>query len=108
MYLLFFGQNRINVNTLTVHWKRTKSICCWSSLNINKIEEKNEIFFPKFEICWYFSDSREQFRLAGEVELMSNALNPRAKNGVLGKQTKESILKQQWSNLSTNAREPFD
>jgi hypothetical protein len=26
---------------------------------------------------------------------------------VLGKHTKQSILKQQWSNLSTNAREPF-
>jgi hypothetical protein len=60
-----------------------------------------------FEICWYFSDSREQFRLAGEVALVSNFLDASYRNSVLGEHTKESLLKQQWSNLSKNAKEPF-
>jgi hypothetical protein len=39
--------------------------------------------------------------------LISNCLDTHYKDPVLGKQTKESLLKQQWSNLSNNAKQPF-
>jgi pyridoxamine 5'-phosphate oxidase len=60
-----------------------------------------------FEICWYFSGSREQYRLSGEVALLSHSLDLSYTQSVLGQQTKQSLLKQQWSDLSANARQAF-
>ena len=85
----------------------TQSLLSVTDSRSEKIEEWQGDNKSRFEICWYFSESREQFRLAGEVALISNSLDSSYENWVLGKQTKQSILKQQWSNLSTNAREPF-
>jgi pyridoxamine 5'-phosphate oxidase len=85
----------------------TQSLLSVTDLRSEKIVEWQGGDKSAFEICWYFSDSREQFRLAGEVTLISNALDSNHKHLVLGEQSKQSLLKQQWSNLSTNAREPF-
>jgi pyridoxamine 5'-phosphate oxidase len=85
----------------------TQSLLSVTDLRSDKIEEWQGGGKSHFEICWYFSGSREQFRLAGEVVLISNCLDTHYKDPVLGKQTKESLLKQQWSNLSTNAQQPF-
>jgi hypothetical protein len=85
----------------------TQSFLSVTDLRSEKIEEWQSGDKSRFEICWYFSGSREQFRLAGEVALISNVLDPSYGDWVFGEQTKESLLKQQWSNLSTNAREPF-
>ena len=85
----------------------TQSLLSVTDSRSEKIEEWQGDNKSRFEICWYFSESREQFRLAGEVALISNSLDSSYENWVLGKQTKQSILKQQWSNLSTNAREPL-
>jgi pyridoxamine 5'-phosphate oxidase len=85
----------------------TQSILSVTDLRSEKIEEWQGENKSRFEICWYFTDSREQFRLAGEVELISNGLNPSDRERMLGKHNPQSLLKQQWSNLSTNARQPF-
>jgi hypothetical protein len=85
----------------------TQSLLSVTDSRSEKIEEWQGDNKSRFEICWYFSESREQFRLAGEVALISNSLDSSYEGWVLGKHTKQSILKQQWSNLSTNAREPF-
>jgi hypothetical protein len=85
----------------------TQSLLSVTDSRSEKIEEWQGDNKSRFEICWYFSESREQFRLAGEVALISNSLDSSYEDWVLGKHTKQSILKQQWSNLSTNAREPF-
>jgi pyridoxamine 5'-phosphate oxidase len=85
----------------------TQSILSVTDVRSEKIEEWQSDNKPRFEICWYFSDSREQYRLAGEVALISNSLDSSYGELVLGKQTQKSILKQQWSNLSTNAKQPF-
>ena len=85
----------------------TQSLLSVTDLRSDKIEEWQGGDKSHFEICWYFSGSRQQYRLAGEVVLISNCLDTHYKGSVLGKQTKESLLKQQWSNLSTSAQEPF-
>lgn len=85
----------------------TQSLLSVTDLRSDKIEEWQGGGKSHFEICWYFSGSREQYRLAGEVILISNRLDANYKDSALGKQTKESLLKQQWSNLSTNAQQPF-
>ena len=85
----------------------TQNFLSVTDLRSEKIEGWQGPGNSHFETCWYFSDSREQFRLAGEVALISNVLNSRCGDQVLGQQTKENLLKQQWLNLSTHAREPF-
>jgi pyridoxamine 5'-phosphate oxidase len=85
----------------------TQNLLSVTDLRSDKIEEWQSGSNSRFETCWYFSDSREQFRLAGEVALISNALDSSYGDSVLGEHTKDSLLNQQWSNLSVNAREPF-
>ncbi|MFQ3191997.1 MAG: pyridoxamine 5'-phosphate oxidase [Paraglaciecola sp.] len=85
----------------------TQSLLSVTDVRSEKIEEWQGDNKPRFEICWYFSDSREQYRLAGEVALISNSLDVSNGNLTLGNQAKKSLLKQQWSNLSTNAKQPF-
>jgi PPOX class probable FMN-dependent enzyme len=48
------------------------------------------------EICWYFSDTREQFRMAGTLEIVTN------ENHAL-----ESIRRQHWQDLSDAARASY-
>jgi len=85
----------------------TQSLLSVTDSRSEKVKEWQGNNNSRFEICWYFEGSREQFRLAGEVVLISNSLESKYEDLVLGKQTKQSLLKQQWSNLSTNAKEPF-
>ena len=50
------------------------------------------------EICWYFTKTREQFRIAGELYLVTN------------KETDNNLLKARtntWQNLSDSARSQF-
>jgi len=85
----------------------TQSLLSVTDIRSEKIEEWQGDNKSRFEICWYFSDSREQYRLAGEVALISNSLEPSHEASILGNQSKNSLLKQQWSNLSINAQQPF-
>jgi pyridoxamine 5'-phosphate oxidase len=85
----------------------TQSLLSVTDIRSEKIEEWQGDNQSRFEICWYFSDSREQYRLAGEVALISNSIEPSYEASVLGNQSKNSLLKQQWSNLSINAQQPF-
>lgn len=48
------------------------------------------------EICWYFSETREQFRLAGSLEIVAN------ENHALG-----DIRQQQWWAISNSARASY-
>jgi len=64
----------------------------------------------KFEICWYFAGSREQYRVAGHVSLVSSELikdanirNPERKSAYLS----HKFLREQWSNLSSAAKAQF-
>lgn len=64
----------------------------------------------KFEICWYFAGSREQYRVAGHVSLVSSELvndanirNPEKKSAYLS----HKFLREQWTNLSSAAKNQF-
>jgi pyridoxamine 5'-phosphate oxidase len=85
----------------------TQSLLSVTDSRSEKIQEWQGDNKSRFEICWYFAGSREQFRLAGEVVLISNSIDSSYEDWVLGEHTKHSLLKQQWSNLSTNAKQPF-
>ncbi|GBG30685.1 Pyridoxine/pyridoxamine 5'-phosphate oxidase 2 [Hondaea fermentalgiana] len=50
------------------------------------------------ELCWYFTDSREQYRLTGDLEVVAAD----AKDDKL-----VTLRKNQWSELSDSAREQF-
>ncbi|PKG96817.1 pyridoxamine 5'-phosphate oxidase family protein [Paraglaciecola sp. MB-3u-78] len=85
----------------------TQSLLSVTDSRSEKIEQWQGDNKSRFEICWYFAGSREQFRLAGEVALISHSIDSNYGNWVLGEHTKHNLLKQQWSNLSTNAKQPF-
>jgi hypothetical protein len=46
---------------------------------------------PMVELCWYFSGTREQFRIKGTVEFIMDDL----------------IIKQHWDGLSPDAKEQY-
>jgi pyridoxamine 5'-phosphate oxidase len=85
----------------------TQSLLSVTDSRSEKIEEWQGNNKSRFEICWYFAGSREQFRLAGDVALISNSIDSSYGDWVLGEHTKHSLLEQQWSNLSTKAKQPF-
>ncbi len=64
----------------------------------------------KFEICWYFAGSREQYRVAGHVSLVSSALihdaNPRSPQRNTA-YFSDKFLREQWQNLSDAAKAQF-
>jgi pyridoxamine 5'-phosphate oxidase len=53
---------------------------------------------PWGEICWYFPNTREQFRIAGELKLIDRA-NPDDKP--------QKARKQAWQDMSNSARTQF-
>jgi PPOX class probable FMN-dependent enzyme len=64
----------------------------------------------KFEICWYFAGSREQYRIAGHVSLVSNEILKSADSNDAKRKAvffSETFLRQQWTNLSRGAQEQF-
>lgn len=85
----------------------TQNLLSVTDLRSEKILEWQNDEKSFFEICWYFTGSREQFRVAGKVTLISNSLEASYQGLDLGEQTKAGLIKQQWVNLSSNAREPF-
>jgi len=85
----------------------TQSLLSVADSRSEKIGEWQGDNKSRFEICWYFAGSREQFRLAGEVALISTSIDSSYEDWALGEHTKHSLLKQQWSNLSTKAKQPF-
>ncbi|MBD2114267.1 MULTISPECIES: Npun_F5749 family FMN-dependent PPOX-type flavoprotein [Cyanophyceae] len=52
---------------------------------------------PSAEACWYFTDTREQFRLAGAIQVVTAEADP-----VLLQARQNS-----WEDLSDNARQQF-
>lgn len=85
----------------------TQNILSVTDSRSEKVSEWQGSEKSYFEICWYFTGSREQFRVSGEVALISPSLEAGYQGSDFGEQTKTSLIKQQWSNLSSNAREPF-
>jgi hypothetical protein len=85
----------------------TQNLLSVTDLRSEKVLEWRHTEKSYFEICWYFTGSREQYRVAGEVALVSNSLDTNYQHLDFAKHTKTSLIKQQWSNLSNNAREPF-
>ncbi len=53
---------------------------------------------PNAEIAWYFVKTREQYRLSGRIDVVSSTTQDKAL---------QSARKQQWSNLSDNAKVQF-
>lgn len=53
---------------------------------------------PRGEICWYFSETREQFRLLGQLTLV---------NAVCGDRALQQERQQTWQTLSEAARLQF-
>lgn len=53
---------------------------------------------PATELCWYFPDTREQFRLSGQTQMIAAATPEQA----LGQ-----IRQKTWEDLSENARQQF-
>ena len=51
---------------------------------------------PHAEICWYFTKSREQFRLQGTVDLIC-----------VDDEANQQLRQQAWEKLSNNAQEQF-
>lgn len=63
------------------------------SLKISQIQQK-----PWAEICWYFPETREQFRLSGSLGLVDqNDTNPQ----------RQQAYSQTWQDLSDAARAQF-
>lgn len=52
---------------------------------------------PWAEACWYFTDTREQFRLAGSIQVVTAKANP----------TLLQARQNAWEALSDNARQQF-
>ena len=52
----------------------TQNLLSVTDLRSEKISEWQGDGKLHFEICWYFTGSREQYRVAGEVALISNSV----------------------------------
>ncbi|NER83231.1 MAG: pyridoxamine 5'-phosphate oxidase [Leptolyngbya sp. SIO1D8] len=50
------------------------------------------------ELCWYFTQTREQFRLGGEVQIITDASSNKAA---------DQIYQQAWEDLSNQAKQQF-
>lgn len=54
--------------------------------------------YPHAEIAWYFVKTREQYRLSGRIDVISSSTEDKAL---------QNARKQQWGNLSDNAKVQF-
>jgi pyridoxamine 5'-phosphate oxidase len=76
--------------------ERTNYLQIITDARSNKIEDLQKQ--PQVEICWYFTKTREQFRLAGKIIIITaTEINP------IFQQKRQLI----WQNLSDAAREQF-
>ena len=55
---------------------------------------------PKSNICWYFTKSREQYRIANTIELLGNDSNQNYNDN-------QNIRKNVWNNLTEKAKSQF-
>lgn len=55
------------------------------------------------ELCWYFTETREQFRIGGEIVVLTAA---QADEAIAGKSAAE-IRRETWANLSDKSRQQF-
>jgi len=97
--MVFRGFLPDSLNLISVTDIRSEKVSDWK-LNTPK----------KFEICWYFAGSREQYRIAGHVSLVSNELlkNENAPDSMRkSADFSEGFLRQQWTNLSRGAQQQF-
>lgn len=53
---------------------------------------------PASELCWYFTKTREQFRLSGQITLVEGSMTD---------EKQRQIYLQTWESLSSNARQQF-
>ncbi|TAD76936.1 MAG: pyridoxamine 5'-phosphate oxidase [Oscillatoriales cyanobacterium] len=72
---------------------RTNQLCIITDRRSEKIPQLQA--HPRAEACWYFPNSREQFRIAGSITLAT------AESGDAADQAERSRL---WQNLSDPAR----
>ncbi|MFT6330088.1 MAG: PPOX class probable FMN-dependent enzyme [Bermanella sp.] len=97
--MVFRGFIPDSLNLISVTDIRSEKVSDWLSTTPKK-----------FEICWYFAGSREQYRIAGHVSLVSND-TLKDENGAHSKRQSaffsEKFLHQQWANLSRGAQEQF-
>jgi PPOX class probable FMN-dependent enzyme len=97
--MVFRGFIPDSLNLISVTDIRSEKVSDWLSTTPKK-----------FEICWYFAGSREQYRIAGHVSLVSNDIL-KDESGTNSKRQSvffsEKFLHQQWANLSRGAREQF-
>ncbi len=66
-----------------------------SDLRSRKIEELRSR--PEAEICWYFTETRDQFRMAGPIAILGPDRND----------DQSRLRRRIWSEMSHNAREMF-
>ena len=97
--MVFRGFIPDSLNLISVTDIRSEKVSDWLSTTPKK-----------FEICWYFAGSREQYRIAGHVSLVSNDIL-KDENGANSKRQSvffsEKFLHQQWANLSRGGQEQF-
>jgi pyridoxamine 5'-phosphate oxidase len=97
--MVFRGFVPESLNLVSVTDIRTNKVSDWQ-LNTPK----------KFEICWYFAGSREQYRIAGHVSLVSKEILKNARKEHAKRESvvfSETFLHQQWTNLSRGAQKQF-
>jgi PPOX class probable FMN-dependent enzyme len=91
--MVFRGFEEGSDNLLSITDRRSDKVAEW-------LAQENKAF----ELCWYFSKSREQYRIAGKVELLfTTDLISGAKDQMECRELIET-----WSGLSEKAQEAFD
>jgi hypothetical protein len=97
--MVFRGFLANSLNLLSVTDVRSEKVKDWQVDGLNK-----------FEISWYFTESREQYRIAGNVLLLSKELlNSLGSSGIFENSVSlnESLLTQQWNRLSKASKEMY-
>ncbi|MFQ3249706.1 pyridoxamine 5'-phosphate oxidase family protein [Glaciecola sp.] len=81
-----------------------------TDIRSDKIKEWESSSSQKFEICWYFVESREQYRISGHVQILSSDSVISHIESADNKQSKSeaaSLIREQWNKLSKAAKEQF-
>ncbi len=61
---------------------------------------------PSAQLCWYFTQTREQFRISAKVRLLN--INVLAPNTTANSLNAAEIINITWNNLSPTAKQQFD
>lgn len=88
----------------------TQNFVSVTDIRSEKIQEWNGSLSNMFEICWYFTESREQYRISGDVYLVSLA-SVSGKLKLADTKYREhnslAFLKEHWNKLSSDAKQQF-